>query len=169
MAESITRSSSRVKDLKELLMEVFEDKEEAEYLKMIDELKNLGISNALDLRYLNENSLKETESFTEIEMKKLFDVSTNPSKVLLYVNFYIFHKHVFTFVTESKTLHQVLTDIFYGTPEERVNEIENSLIDYGVYSGQDIFIIDIPNMKKETSLTGIEISKIEQYIRRRNA
>ena len=64
-------------DLKEFLLDVFPNKDEEKYTKMIDNLKRLGFDSVSDLKYLDEEAVKELDSFNRIEIKKLTDYLAN--------------------------------------------------------------------------------------------
>ena len=65
-------------DLKEFLKEAFPTKEEKQYFKMIEDLENLSINKVSDLEDLREESLKGVKNFSQIEIKKLLRLATNP-------------------------------------------------------------------------------------------
>ena len=60
-------------DLKEFLLDVFPNKDEEKYTKMIDNLKRLGLDSVSDLKYLDEEAVKGLNSFNHIEIKRLTD------------------------------------------------------------------------------------------------
>ena len=63
-------------DLKEFLLDVFPNKDEEKYTKMIKNLKSLGFDSVSDLKYLDEEAIKELDSFNRIEIHKLADYLT---------------------------------------------------------------------------------------------
>ena len=64
-------------DLKEFLLDVFPNKDEEKYTKMIDNLKRLGFDSMSDLKYLDEEAIKELDSFHSSDIKKLTDYLAN--------------------------------------------------------------------------------------------
>ena len=60
-------------DLKEFLLDVFPNKDEEKYTKMIDDLNSLGIESMSDLKYLDEEAVKGLNSFNSIDIKRLKD------------------------------------------------------------------------------------------------
>ena len=64
-------------DLKEFLLDVFPNKDEEKYTKLIDNLKSLGFESMSDLKYLDEEAVKELDSFNRIEIKRLTDYLAN--------------------------------------------------------------------------------------------
>ena len=60
-------------DLKEFLLDVFPNKDEEKYTKMINNLKRLGFDSVSDLKYLDEEAIKELDSFHRSDIEKLTD------------------------------------------------------------------------------------------------
>ena len=60
-------------DLKEILIDIFPNKDEEKYTKMIDDLNSLGFDSRSDLKYLDDEAVIELDSFNRIEIKKLTD------------------------------------------------------------------------------------------------
>ena len=60
-------------DLKEFLLDIFPHKDDEKYTKFILNLKRLGFDSVSDLNYLDAEAIKELDSFSRIEIKKLTD------------------------------------------------------------------------------------------------
>ena len=60
-------------DLKEFLLDVFPNKDEEKYTKMIDNLNSLGFDSMTNLKYLDEEAVKGLNSFNSTEIKRLTD------------------------------------------------------------------------------------------------
>lgn len=69
-------------DLKDFILKVFPMKDDERYSKMIDNMKRLGFDSVSDLKYLDEESIKELEAFSRIEIKRLTDHLTKFGKLL---------------------------------------------------------------------------------------
>lgn len=67
-----------------------------------------------------------------------------------------------------ETLEEVLSEIFTGTPRDRITEIERFLKENDIYVRKDVLDIDIKILTSEFFFSRNELVKIESFLQKSN-